>query len=136
MPETAQEHDDDKIDRGPRPSDSITAERKVEVIARESGKRNVPASPEIGEADGRVGKSEIIFQMEAEAEGCADRARRIAGKVEKDMAGKGDDAHPEVEPEEGSTAAEYSDHRTGEHGVGQDDLFKQAQGHERQAPKE
>src|ERR1700704_2836896 len=125
MPETAQEHDDDKIDRGPRPSDSITAERKVEVIARESGKRNVPASPEIGEADGRVGKSEIIFQMEAEAEGRADRAGRIAGKIEKDLSGKGNDAHPGVERDEWSTVAEYSVRGTGEHGVGQDDLFKQ-----------
>ena len=51
MPETSEEHDDHEIDRGPRPSNPVTAERNVEVIAQEGGKRNVPAPPEIREAD-------------------------------------------------------------------------------------
>src|ERR1700730_5287496 len=108
MPETSQEHDDHEIDRGPRPSNPITAERKVEVIAQEGGKGNVPASPEIGKADGRIGKSEIVFQMEAEAEGRANRAGRIAGEVEKDLSGKGDDAHPGVERNQWSPVIKYS----------------------------
>src|SRR5450631_3839026 len=108
MPKTSQEHDDDEIDRGPRPSNPVTAERKVEVIAQEGGKRNVPALPEIRETDGRIGKPEIVFQMEAEAERRADRAGRIAGEVEKDLSGEGNDAHPGVERDERSGITKYS----------------------------
>ena len=62
MPETAEEHDDDEIDRGARPADPVAAERNVKVIAQESGKRNVPASPEIGKANGGVGKRKLSFR--------------------------------------------------------------------------
>ena len=83
MPETSQEHNDDEIDRGPRPSNPVTAEWNVKVIAQEGGKRNVPAPPEIGKANGRVRKTEIILEMKAEAESRADGAGGIAGEIEK-----------------------------------------------------
>ena len=67
MPETAQEHNDDEIDRGSRPSHPVAAERNVKVIAQKGGKRNVPASPKIGKANGRVWETEVILQMESEA---------------------------------------------------------------------
>ena len=135
MPETAEEHDDDEIDRGARPADPVAAERNVEVVAQESGKRNVPAPPEIREADGRVGKAEIVLQMEAEAKGGADGAGGIAGEIEKDLSGKSDDAHPGVERDERSAVTKNSVGRAGEHGVGQDDFFEQAQSHEQQTPE-
>src|SRR5205809_1271185 len=90
--ETAQEHNDDEIDRGSRPSHPVAAERNVKVIAQKRGKRNVPASPEIGKADRGVGKTEIIFQMETEAQRRADRAGGIAGEIEKYLTSESDDA--------------------------------------------
>src|ERR1039457_1541794 len=135
MPETSQEHDDHEIDCGPDPSNPVTAERKVEVIPQGGGKGNGPGLPEIRETDGRIGKPEIVFQMEAEAERRADRAGGIAGEVEKDLSGEGNDAHPGVERDERSAITKYSIGRSREHGVGQDDFFEQAQSHERQSPK-
>ena len=61
MPKAAQEHDNDKIERGTIRTDLISAERNVKVIAQEGGKRDVPAPPKIREADGGVGKTEIVL---------------------------------------------------------------------------
>ena len=136
MPETAEEHDDDEIDRGPRPSNPVAAERNVKVIAQEGGKRNVPASPEIGKADGGVRKTEIIFQMKAEAEGRADRAGGIAGEIEKDLSGESDDAYPGIERDERTGVTKNAIGRTGKHGVGEDNFFEQAERHKQQSPQE
>ena len=66
MPKSAQEHDDDQVERGTKRPDLIAAERNVKVIAQKGGQRNMPASPEIRKADCGVGKTEIVFQMKTE----------------------------------------------------------------------
>src|SRR6266850_3148579 len=100
MPETAQEHDDDQINRGSCPSNAVAAERNVKVIAQKCGKRDVPAPPEIGEANGRVRKTEVILEMKTETESRADGAGGITCEIEKDLASEGDDAHPGIERDE------------------------------------
>ena len=54
MPQSTQEHDDNKIERGTEGCDLIATERNVKVIAKKSGKGNMPSPPEIGKADRRV----------------------------------------------------------------------------------
>src|SRR5438046_3586181 len=68
VPETTEKHDDDEIQRHPKRGDLVAAERNVKVIAQESGKRDVPAPPEIGEADRGVGKTKIVLEMKTESE--------------------------------------------------------------------
>ena len=114
-----------------RVSHPVSAERDVEVVAQESGKRDMPAPPEIGKANGGVGKPEIIFEMEAEAKGRTDRAGGIAGEIEKDLAGESHHAQPGIKRDERPAVAKNSVGRTGEHGVGQNDLLEQSQSHER-----
>src|SRR2546426_8528749 len=135
MPESPQEHDDDEIDRGPRPSDSVSAERNVEVVAQECGKRDVPAPPEIGKPDGCIGETEIIFEMETKAERSADGAGGIASEIEKYLAGECYDAHPGIESDERTGVTKDAIGRIGKHGVGEHDLFEQAESHEQQAPE-
>src|SRR5207247_7561615 len=115
MPETPQEHDDDEVDRGPRPSNAVAAQGNVKVIAQKSGKRDVPAPPEIGEANGRVRKTKIILEMKPEAKSCPDGAGGITGEIEKDLAGEGDDAHPGIERDEGAAVTKYSIGRARQH---------------------
>ena len=67
VPKSAEEHDDHEIERRTQRPDLISTERNVKVIAQKSGKRNVPAPPEIGEADRGIGKPEIVFQMKSKA---------------------------------------------------------------------
>src|SRR5881394_2190056 len=100
MPETAQEHNDDEIDRGSRPSHPVAAEGNVKVIAQKRGKRNVPASPEIGETNRGVGKTKIVLEMKAERQGSADRANGVTRKVKKDLSGEGEHAGPGIQRDE------------------------------------
>src|SRR5436309_1031537 len=136
MPETAQEHDDDQVNRGPRPSNPVAAERYIKIIAQKCGKRDVPASPEIGKANGRVRKTEVILEMKTEAESRADGAGGITGEIEKDLAGKGDDTHPGIERDKGTSVTKDTVGRAGKHRVGEHDFFEQTECHEQQSPHE
>src|SRR5207248_10371422 len=97
VPKSAQEHDNNKIERGAKRPDLIAAERNVKVIAQEGGKRNVPAPPKIRETDRGVGKSKVVLKMEAESQSGADCAGRVAGEIEKYLSGKSDYARPRIE---------------------------------------
>src|SRR5947199_6404747 len=117
MPETAQKHYDHEIYCSPRPSHPVAAERNVKVIAQKCGKRNVPASPEIGKANGRVWKTEVILQMKAEAESRADGAGGIAGEVEKNLSRESHHAEPRVERNERTGITKNAIGRAGQHRV-------------------
>src|SRR3954468_6728240 len=123
MPEPADEHDDDQVHhRAGRPA-AIPAERNVKVVAQESGKRDMPAAPEIGEPDGGIGKPEVVLEMEAEAEGGADVADRVPGEIEEDLAGKRYHADPGIERDQGATVAKDAIRGAGKHCVREHDFF-------------
>jgi hypothetical protein len=60
----------------------------------------VPSPPEIGKANGRVRKTEIILQMKAKAERRADGARENTGEIEKYLAGECHTRQPGIERDE------------------------------------
>ena len=66
MPKTTEEHNDDKIKRRTEWSDLIATKRNVKVIAKESGKRNVPPPPKIREADRGIRETKVVLEMEIE----------------------------------------------------------------------
>ena len=111
-------------------TDLIAAERNIKVIAQECGKRDMPAPPEIGKPDGRVGKTEIIFQMKTEAERGADRAGGITGEIKEYLAGECHDTQPGIQRDERPGITKNAIGRTGKHRVGEHDFFEQAEGHE------
>ena len=124
VPETTEKHDYDKIRRGANRADLIAAERNIKVVAQKCGKRDVPASPEIGKTDGRVRKTKIILEMKAKAERGADGAGRIAGEIEKYLARERHDAQPGIERCERTCVTKDAIGRTGEHRVGEHDFFE------------
>src|SRR6266700_711933 len=135
MPQTAQEHDNDEVrGRAHRP-DLIAAERNVKVIAQECGKRNVPASPEIGKTNGRVRKTEVILQMKAETQSRADRACGVTGEIKKYLASECYDAEPRIERNKRTAVTKDAIGRTGKHRVGQHDFLEEAQCHNQKTPK-
>src|SRR5213079_3275331 len=95
----------------------------------------MPASPKIGKANGRVRKTEIILQMKAKAESCANGAGRVAGEIEKYLAGERHDAEPGIKRDERTRVTKDAIGRTGEHHVGEHDFFEQTEGHEQQSPQ-
>src|SRR5437762_6701000 len=95
----------------------------------------MPASPKIGKANGRVRKTEIILQMKAKAESCANGAGRVASEIEKNLAGERHDAEPGIKRDERTRVTKDAIGRTGEHHVGEHDFFEQTEGHEQQTPE-
>src|SRR5262245_4648428 len=77
VPESAQEHDDHEIDGGAGRPGAIAAERDVEVVAQEGRERDVPSTPEVRKTDRRVWKTEVVLEMEPEAQRCPYRADGI-----------------------------------------------------------
>ena len=83
VPETTEKHYYDEIRRAADRTDLIAAEWNVKVVPQKCRKGDVPPPPEIGKANGRVRKTEIILQMKAKAESRANGAGRIARRNRK-----------------------------------------------------
>src|SRR5215469_9910219 len=112
MPKPTEEHHDNKIERSTERSNLIATERNVKVIAKKSGKRNMPTPPKIRKADRCVGEAKIVLEMETQGQSSADRAERIPGKIEKDLPGKCEHARPRVERNQRSRVTEDAIRRT------------------------
>ena len=65
----------------------------------------------------------------------ADSAGRIAGKIEKYLAGERHDTQPGIERNERSRVTKDAIGRTGEHRIGEHDFFEQTERHEQQSPE-
>src|SRR5205823_13493252 len=124
------------IDRGTRPCHPVAAEGNVKVIAQKCGKRNVPAPPKIGKANGRVWKTKVILEMETEAQGRADRAGGIAGEIEKYLTRESDDTYPRIERDERTSVTKNTIGRTRQHRIGEHNFFEQTERHKQQSPHE
>src|SRR5207244_2105928 len=77
-----------------------------------------------------------VLQMKAEAKGRADGAGGITGEIEKDLAGKGDDAHPRIERDERSAVTKDSIGRARQQSIREDDFLEEPESHEQQSPHE
>ena len=97
MPEAAEQHRRHQRRIRAALAVTIAAERNVEIVAQPRRQRDVPAPPEIGEADRRVRKAEVVRHREAQAHRRADRRRRIAGEVAEDLAAERERRDPGVE---------------------------------------
>ncbi len=96
VPESAEEHGEGQVDVGARGAFLVATEGDVEVVAKPGGEGDVPALPEVGEADGGVGEAEIVLYGETEAEGDADGAGGVACEVAEDLTGEGEGANPGI----------------------------------------
>src|SRR6266487_2683299 len=134
VPKAPEKHDDHQIDGGAHRADLVAAERNVKVIAQERGKRDVPAPPEIGEANRGIWKTEIVLQMKSQAEGSADCTDGIPGEIEKYLPGKGHYAEPGIKRNQRTRIAENTIRRAGQHRVGEHNFLKQTERHEQQTP--
>ena len=85
MPETADEHDQKKIDVGAGRPALVAAKGDVEVIAKPTRKRNVPTPPKIGDGFRLVGRVEVFGKNKAEHESKPNRHIRIGAEVEVDL---------------------------------------------------
>ena len=91
MPESGEPPDDEEI---PEPVAPVSAERDIDIVAKEGAERDVPAAPEIGRAAGHIGVVKVLGVVEAEHPAHADGHVGIAGEIEVDLKGEGEQAKP------------------------------------------
>src|SRR5258708_6220872 len=47
MPQAAEKHHDHEVGRGANGTDTVSSQRNIKIVAKKSGKRDMPAPPEI-----------------------------------------------------------------------------------------
>src|SRR5580765_4351024 len=81
VPQSAEEHGDEQIAGRFPGALAAPAHRNVEIVAQASGKRNVPATPEISDIGSLIGRIEILGQPQSEHVAQSDRHVAITGKI-------------------------------------------------------
>ena len=76
---------------------AVATERDVEVVAQPGGKGDVPATPEVGETNRRVGEAEVVRHRKTQTQRRPDRRGRVAGEVAKDLSAEGERSRPRIE---------------------------------------
>src|SRR5258708_19386912 len=88
MPYAAQQEDDHHVSQAERQTASVSAQREVEVVAEPRGQRDVPATPELGQAARKVGLAEIGHQVDAQHARATDCDVRVTREIAVDLDGE------------------------------------------------
>src|SRR5262245_42413500 len=97
MPKSSQQHHESQIEIGPALTVPVSPERDVEVIPQPCGKRDMPASPKIGDAFCTIGRSEILRNDQTKHPTQSNCHVRVPGKVEVDLKGIGNHTEPGIQ---------------------------------------
>jgi hypothetical protein len=89
VPEPAEHHRDHEVARLHELAVAVAAERDVEEVAQKARERDVPAPPELAEAQGAIGAVEVLREDEAQEQRDADRDVGVAREVAEDLHGVG-----------------------------------------------
>ena len=87
MPQSAQKHGDEEVDVLSDFAFAVSTQRNIDVIANPSGKRDVPTTPKIGDANGRIRSVEVEWEVETQEKGDADGHVGVAGEITIDLQG-------------------------------------------------
>ena len=133
VPQAAEQHRCHQREVGTRLAMAIAAQRNVEVIAQPRRQGDVPAPPEIREADRRIGETEVVWHRETQAHRRADRGGGITSEVAEDLPAESERTEPRIQRARDLVAVVDRLGRLREETVGEHDLLEQAQGHQHQA---
>ena len=98
VPQPAQQHRRNDVDRLARAPRSVAPQRNVQIVAQEPAERHVPAAPEIPHRHRPVRRVEVERQPQAEHQPQADRHVGIAGEIEVDLQRVGQRRDPGLAP--------------------------------------
>src|SRR5437667_9912982 len=99
MPETSQDHRNQKVASGFPFAAGAASRRNVQVIAEPGAQADVPAPPKLLKAMRQIGLSEVDHEMEAQQLSAAARNIAVAAEVAIDLPGKrvgSDQNNPEI----------------------------------------
>ena len=66
MPEATEEEDNHDVEHPAADAHTAAAERDVEIVAKPSGKGNVPSPPELGDVPSEIRMRKVSLQANAE----------------------------------------------------------------------
>ena len=133
MPQATQQHRRHQCGVGARLAVAVAAQRDVEIVAQPCRQGDVPASPEIGKSDRRIGKAEVVRHRETQAQRRADRGGRVTGKIAEDLAAESERRDPRIQRARNLVAVVDHLRGCGQKTVGEHDLLEQAERHQRQS---
>ena len=81
MPETAKQHGDNQIEVCAHASLAVTSQGDVDIVANPRRERDVPPTPEVGDALRAVGSVEVQGEAESQEQGDANGHVAVAGEV-------------------------------------------------------
>ncbi len=125
VPQSADQHDQHEVEIRPGPALAVPSERYVEVVPKPGGKADVPASPELGDARGKVRRAEVLGGLHTHQRAQTDCHVRVSREVEVDLDHVGGGTEPGLRcrgPRQGKGGI-----RQRRHGVRDEDLLAEAQ---------
>jgi len=125
------EHQKD-IDIGADGALAAPAEREIEILRQKARQRKVPALPELLDRGGLVGGVEVDRQRDVDHFGHARRHVAVAAEIKIDLEGVAEHDEEEITRRRGVEVGKAPSHAAHK-GVGQDQLFEQAEGEELEA---
>ncbi len=94
VPEAGQEPHDQQVEDLSARALAVAAQGDVYILSEPCAQRDMPASPEFGDALGNIRIVEVLEELKAQHISQSARHVGVAGEVEIDLEGIGDDAHP------------------------------------------
>ena len=127
MPEAGQAPDDQQVADLLAPGDPVAPQGDVQIVPEPAAQGDVPPPPKLGDRPGDIGVVEILQKVEAKHPADADGHVGVAGEVEVDLKGVGDD--PQPGQAQRNLVRLLGEHPIGDLGklVGQQDLLGQAE---------
>ena len=98
MPEPADYKDDQSVPYLLQIPAAAPAQRDVHVIPEPGGKRNMPASPELGDVSREIREGEVLFEIKPEEPRGSYRYVGIAGKISVDLKSEEERAYQQRAP--------------------------------------
>lgn len=81
MPETTHRENYHRVEHPPGFAASVASERKIDIVAKPCGERDMPSAPEVGYGLSKIRSDEVGRQFNAKESAATDSHQRVAGKV-------------------------------------------------------
>ncbi len=128
MPEPAQQHGKHEVNVSPSRSRAVPTERDIDVIPEKSGQRHVPATPELSDIGGLVGRIEVQWQAHPKKPCAPDGHVRVTGEIKIELHRVGERAAPRDKETRFLPCLRCGEHRRRvlRHSIGKHHLLEQA----------
>ena len=81
MPEATHGEDDHRVEHPSGFAASVASERKIDIVAKPCGERDMPSAPKVGDGLGEIRSDKVGWQLNTKESSATDSHQRVASKV-------------------------------------------------------